>query len=505
MKKKYCILCLCLVILFIVINNYKEKNLNKAAEVDNDFSNYNNYTIDLNNEKIVSITNAGIYTLNGNLDGYIKVNVDGDVKLVLDNVTIENDNGPAILIENSKKIYIELIGENYLSDSKSYNGYDDNVRGVIYSKADLYIIGDGTLNLDANHEDGIVAKNNIYILGGSTNITSVDDGIRSNDSINIENSTINITSSGDGIKAENNLTIISGIFNIITEGNINNKSSKAIKAGNLIEIESGNFKINSYDDAIHSNGTIIINDGYFDIISGDDGVHADNELVINKGDIVINKSYEGLEANTITINDGNISVVASDDGINVAKKDENMGSTSILTINGGNIYVNVSGDGLDANGSIMINGGTIVIEGPTSNGDGALDYDNKLIVNGGTIVAIGSLGMAQNLSVDSKQVGVLINLDTQVSGTLINLEDIITFKPTKQYSSIFISSPNLTENNTYNLSLGGNVNGESVNGLYLDGEYTGGNINMVITISGIVNNYGNRGFNSQGGRNNIRR
>ena len=41
-------------------------------------------------------------------------------------------------------------------------------------------------------------------------------------------------------------------------------------------------------------------------------------------------------------------------------------------------------DGLDANGSIIVNGGTIDITGPSS-----FDYDNEAIYNGGTIIVNG--------------------------------------------------------------------------------------------------------------------
>jgi hypothetical protein len=52
--------------------------------------------------------------------------------------------------------------------------------------------------------------------------------------------------------------------------------------------------------------------------------------------------------------------------------------------------VNADGDGLDANGSIVMTDGVVIVNGPTSNRDGALDYDVSFDISGGYLVATGS-------------------------------------------------------------------------------------------------------------------
>ena len=73
-------------------------------------------------------------------------------------------------------------------------------------------------------------------------------------------------------------------------------------------------------------------------------------------------------------------------------------SGRILTINGGKITIDAGADGLDSKGAIEMNGGTVLVFGPTNDGNAALVYDETFTINGGTLLAFGSKGMAMNVS-----------------------------------------------------------------------------------------------------------
>ena len=94
---------------------------------------------------------------------------------------------------------------------------------------------------------------------------------------------------------------------------------------------------------------------------------------------------EGLEATHVTINDGEISIEASDDGINASQKSDVL--SPVIEINGGSTTI-VMGegdtDGVDSNGDIVINGGTISV-----NGNSTFDYDGTGVINGGTVIVNG--------------------------------------------------------------------------------------------------------------------
>ncbi len=548
-------------IYFFTSNNDDELNASDEISTDiaydesdeiPDFSDCKEQTINLDDESgKINITDYGVYILSGNLKGYINIDTDKNVKIILKNATITSDNGPAIYVANAKNVYLEIEGTNEVTDSSSYSDYDEGIDSTIYSHDDLILFGTGKLTVNAKYADGITSADDLKFISGSYTINSEDDAIKGKDSVVIKEGTYVINSSGDAIKAtetddttkgyiliqggtftidsvldglqaETKILINGGEFTITTGGGSSvtsknsswgswgttsssstTESAKAIKASSNIVISDGTFEINSSDDAIHSNDSIGIKGGTFNISSGDDGIHADTTLIIDDGKIDINKSYEGLESSNVTINGGDISVVASDDGINVAggadsssiggRPGENnfaANSNCTLTINGGSIYVNSAGDGLDSNGAIIMNDGNVIVDGPTDDGNGPLDYDSSFTMNGGFLVAAGSSGMAQNISAGTSY-GVMVNFtSTMNAGTIINIDGVITYSPAKNFSSIVVVSPNLLKGSTYTVSYGGTSTGTKTNGLYTSGTYSGGSSYKTFTISSTATTIG---------------
>lgn len=296
-------------------------------------------------------------------------------------------------------------------------------------------------------------------------------------------------------------------------------STKGIKSDGALYVNGGTYTINSADDSFHSNSDVTINDGTYTISSGDDGIHADSALLVNGGTITVTESYEGLEGLNITINDGKIDITASDDGMNAAGGNDASGfggrggdgfkgmqapdaaqksdsasdtaqttgnitvaaqksdNTSVasqdtdtasddemwMVINGGYVHVLAGGDGLDSNGDLTINGGEVYVDGPSDNGNSAIDYGEKssFYINGGTVVAVGSSGMAEDVSSDSKQQVAFVKLDSQVDAGDVILKDadgneIISYTVQKKYDCVIISTADLQAGQTYILSASGN-------------------------------------------------
>lgn len=251
------------------------------------------------------------------------------------------------------------------------------------------------------------------------------------------------------------------------------ESRKGFKSGKKLILSGGTFTVDTYDDAIHSDETIEISGGEFKVKAGDDGIHAATELSIIGGVIQITKAYEGIEGNQITLDKAEIEVVSSDDGINAYGGQNSMGGGSFkqteetpnLRILGGELSVNANGDGLDSNGNLSIEGGTIVVDGPTNSGNGSLDIGSEnggeCTISGGTILALGSSGMAEGFSAESEQCSFMHTLSTTYgAGSKIVITDssgkeLYQYEAVKNGNLVIFSSPDLKEGETYTLEVDG--------------------------------------------------
>jgi hypothetical protein len=353
-------------------------------------------------ESTITINSPGTYVVSGSLsDGQIIIDADSKdtVRIVLNGAKIScSDNAP-IYVVSSEKTIISLgkNTENSVTDGNTYVLADgsDEPNAAIYSKDDLTINGTGKLIVNSNYNNGINGKDQLKVTGGTIIINSVDDSLIGKDLVAVKDADLTINSEGDGIHSDSSIDISGGTINII-------------------------------------------------------------------------KSYEGIESAMINISGGNITLSASDDGINVAggmdsssvngKPDQNSFSETNdnkLTVTGGNIVVNAAGDGLDANGSIYMDGGTVVVNGPTNNGNGFIDYDQIFEMNGGTLIAAGSFGMVQTPSDSSTQNSLLISYSQmQQAGTAVKILEkngntVVEFTPDKTFQAVLVSSPDLKLDTAY--------------------------------------------------------
>ena len=395
--------------------------------------------------------------------------------------------------------------------------YDITAAGHALSEKDSVRIADGTFILTAE-KDGIHAENAddeetgyIYIADGDFTITSDGDGMDASNIVQIEDGTFDITAGGGAANSqkthESDMPGGGMSQNIErpdgesmprmgekpdgenmpqdTTTDESGTSTKGIKAGGGMYLNGGTYQIDSADDSIHSNANITIADGTYTLATGDDGVHADDALTVNGGTITVTESYEGLEGLTVTINDGTIDITARDDGVNAAggtdqsgfgtfgdhfkgmdsaddETEETTDNEMWMELNGGYIHILAGGDGVDSNGDLTINGGEIYIDGPSDNGNSAIDYGDRssAYVNGGTLVAIGSSGMAEGMSDSSKQEVLMVKLGEQMEAGDVELTDnegnvIVSYTALKSYDCVIISTAEVESGATYTLTTSG--------------------------------------------------
>lgn len=441
---------------------------------------------------------------------------DDDVFIVLEGLELTCTTGPAIYCNKADKLTLTLSegSVNSLSDGSNYSAETAEETGsAVFSRDTLVINGTGTLSVNGVYKDGIKSKDGLKLCGGSISVTAAEDGIigkdyllaaggnvtvnsgldgikstNSSDAekgyITISGGSFSLTCGNDGIQAETDLNISGGTIEITSGGGsatvehtssggqwgdfhggrdgfdfsqltssdgTSAESMKGLKAGSSISVTGGTIKADCADDTVHSNGTIIIDGGTFELSSGDDGIHADKTLTITSGEINISTCYEGLEACGIEISGGVISLRASDDGLNASDSDTE-DITPYISISGGSITSNADGDGIDSNGTISMSGGTLVVFGPTSGADGALDYDKSFAMSGGTLIALGSSRMAEAPSTLS-QPCISIYADVAADST-IEVRDadgnvILSTITPKKCESLIFSTPEFTSGEVY--------------------------------------------------------
>ena len=300
-------------------------------------------TLTVSDGQQITISSEGVYVLRGSAKNATVI-VDADssakVQLVLDGLSITNDDFPCIYVKSADKVFLTTLSESSLSVTGTFaSDGDTNTDAVIFSKDDLTLNGTGTLTVSST-DNGVSSKDDLKVTGGSYVISASSKCLEGKDSICIAGGDFSLTAGSDGLHAEN--------------------------------------------DEDESLGYVYIGGGSFSVSANDDGIHGTAFVQIDGGSLQI-AAAEGIEGSFVQINDGTISIQSWDDGINAANKS---GAYPVcVEINGGDITIAMSAgdtDGIDANGSIAVNGGSISITGSSG-----FDYDGTAQLNGGTVVVNG--------------------------------------------------------------------------------------------------------------------
>lgn len=539
--------------------SYKKKDLTSSytdAETirfSSSSVSYSGSKATVNGSKI-TISAGGSFVVTGNCsDGQIIVNTEDFVQLILNGVNLTSQKSAPIYVQNADKAVVTLAAgsSNTLSDTAAFT-YTDTVEkepgATIFSKDDLTFNGTGTLTVNATFNNAIQSKDKLKFVDGTYVINSVGDGLKGKDCVGFTGGTFTIKTSGDGIQSTNDtdfttgfveitggsitinatkdgiqaesfVDIQGGSLNITTNGGSTNgpahsegfggfgnwggnsgsqteqndtESAKGLKSNTATIIAGGTITLNTSDDAVHSDNVVYIDGGNTTIATGDDGLHGEIYLICDSGTVNLTASYEGYEAQNIILNGGDHSIVSSDDGINGNTNSAN------VEINGGSLLVDANGDGLDSNNTMVMTGGTVLVSGPTSSMNGALDYERTFQISGGILVAAGSRGMAMNISSSSTQPGALFTYSsTQAAKSALVLrdsagKDIIAFNPAKTYQTVCISTPDMKIGSSYNL-YSGTANVSTMKQLS-NSEYSLGNLVQSVTLSSIVTGGGTGGF-----------
>lgn len=411
------------------------------------------------NNATVTISKEGCYLINGELeDGQIIVDAgDSDkVQLVLDNASIHCSTGSAILVRNADNVKVTLAAdsENELSDGTEYQTDNDNPDAALFSKDDLVINGSGSLTVQGNYKHGIAGNDDLVITGGRLTVNSLSHALRGKDSVAILDGTFVLTSQKDGIHAEAYLNINGGTTTIA-------ESYEGLEAAQ-IHISGGTTQVSSSDDGLNATGG-----SSFELVDG----------------LLVLKDISSSDTEQTFGGRGGMFEVEDNCDI---------------TISGGNLTVTTSnGDGIDSNGSLNVSGGTVLVFGSSSGGEGALDYTGSSSISGGTLVALGSSGMAQSMEPDDSHATLMVTWDeVQPAGTRLTLctqqgEILCSLQSTNSFQTAVISTDSLSAGQEVSLYTGGTVNSDSQ--LLTMGTLSDGELLCEVTLAEGVTNISSDG------------
>lgn len=308
-----------------------------------------------------TITKEGNYILRGQLtDGSIVINASEKAKihLILEGASVTSANSAALNIISAKKVFLTLADgtENALANGGNF-GTDDTtgVDGALFSKSDLTINGNGSLNVTSPAGHGVVCKDDLAITGGKINVHSASHGLDVNDSVRIKGGEIAIDSGKDGIHVEDAdktdvgfVYISGGSVKIESEGDGLSAALYMQLSGGTIDILAGGGYENGQQ---HSSG------GWGDFMGGGMGPGGQRPpkpratTVDDTAEDVT--SMKGLKAGTgLLINGGNITIDSADDAIH---------SNTVAVINGGTLTIASGDDGIHADTSLAISNGSVKI------------------------------------------------------------------------------------------------------------------------------------------------
>ncbi len=363
---------------------------------------------------VITLCSGGRYVFTGTLDqGQIRIESgDEPTELILQDASISNASGAALLIRESGDVTLILADE---SNNTLISGdiADLLTRGdrcaAVETDASLSLQGDGTLTVGAYR--------------GS--------GIRTGSDLTVESGTLNVTSAENGLWSSANMAILGGALCLTAKG-----------------------------DGLRSEGSMDISGGSFILTADSDAIYAEDDLTVQDGVVRIDDCEQGLRGADVTIEGGVLQVNARGDGISAEGGGEQ--KTTQLRISDGIIRIITDGNGLCTAGDLCVEGGELFISVPNNARVIQRDQsgDGVCVVNGGTLVAAGGAGETFSEEESDQMILTHVFRSPVKAGSTLSLRDkqgnvLLTNSVAQSCSRVVVSAPILQSGETYQLSADG--------------------------------------------------
>ena len=360
----------------------------------------------------------------------------------------------------------------------------------------------GAFSINAG-DDAVQAKTYIGITGGTFSVTSADDAFHSDLQMAIAGGEFTVSAGDDAFHAETELAVDGGIIDVTS-------CCEGFEA-EKVYVNGGDTSIVASDDAMNSSAADLSDSSDESEGANDNGAPGERGIAVNGetpdkggpaagGGLADASNFPGGDqggSNGRVLQGGaqgqggkqpqnsapqsestQGDMPQGDQGGNQGGAPDAGSSDCLIQINGGTLVLDSAGDAIDSNGSVEITGGTVLVNGPSSDGDGAFDYDSEAIVSGGTVLMIGSSRMAQSFSGGTQPFLCTANVSGSAGDTVAivdaNGNVIASITAAKQFGMVLASSPKFTEGGEYTLVIDGVLTNADAHGYTDFGTVSGG-------------------------------
>lgn len=386
-----------------------------------------------------TITKAGTYRISGEQGDVIVDAGDADVVLILDNATIAGQ----INVVSADKVQVHAVGSSTVTATAPDSA-------AIYSHADLVLSGDGTVTVHSEGEgaDGIASSDDLALYSGTWKVTAADDAFRGKDSASVLGGHLDATAGDDGVRSDVAVHLSGGTVDV-------NAGGDGVHSDVALLIDGGDVTVASSTEGLEA-GLLSISDGTVNLTSSDDGINGSGATSVDatteqeqqeqseesagpqppegmpEPPQGMQQPPQGMQEPPQGMQQPQKGMQPPQQGMQPPQQGGASGGQpgagmeqstgEQIVMSGGTVKVNAAGDGIDSNGDLRINGGTVLVFGPSDGANGTFDYAGSFSIDGGTVIGLGSAGMPADPT-GGTQSFISAHLDSSVTGGAVTIED----------------------------------------------------------------------------------
>lgn len=334
----------------------------------------------------VVLSQGGTYLLSGTLEDaqlVLDAPAGETVRLVLRGVNMHFEHGPVILSKGTGTVVLVLEDgtENTITDGRTYL-YTTAAAGqeaVVSTGGDLLITGEGSLSVQAAHNDAVCSRGTLCMAGGNVTVTAWRNGFIGEKSLTVSGGRLSATCGDTGLSASGKktgsgeLTISGGVVTLFTGGNGAAASGVlSVTGGETLVVSGGGSENRSYGEGsenwgvwgglpqqtpqqdeeagsperevpvaagahgLTSGKTVNLSGGALTLDCSDAAVHSDGMLLLSGSTVTVSGGDTAFAAQgKLTLSAGNVTVLTARRGITAGDMTVSGGSLSISAVEQG--------------------------------------------------------------------------------------------------------------------------------------------------------------------------